>query len=52
MSVGKQNQFGEMFLLVNILKVKKMYVNNSTWNGEENSKRKKKIDFFVLGEGM
>lgn len=31
MLVGNQNQFGEM-LLVNILKVKKMYVNSSTWN--------------------
>lgn len=41
MLVGNQNQFGEMLLLVNILKVKEIYVNNSTWNSEENFQRKK-----------
>lgn len=37
MLVGNYNQFDEMLLLVNILKVKEMYVNNSTCNGEKNS---------------
>lgn len=34
MLVGNQNGFGEILLLVNVFKVKKMYLKDSTQSGE------------------